>query len=677
MCRVIIIFLFYLASAAFAQDAPPISNFDEGVDREIRREDLSPQMILWAQSTAEKLDKTLTTLNTIPEQQRRNHLVQVIQDAVTEAKDTKELLLMRYMLNRALELNKLYINQPDILAINYVLKPAMNRAIDLYNAQDLPYLTANADKPQGELESPTYAQFAKSNIDIYLTAANMNQTPQATFQILRYSIIWMANDLDRSKEINSTNVNIRNELATLDDSLKTVDPLSIDPILLSHVKQVLLDSAKKIVPEKNAKSLPRSRSTSTSVPLSTVASGQEIISHRCKIKDRSLSPNDEWLISWSECRDIKIYNFSTKETIEMIDPLNLDGVEFDPKNQFAIFKYDTTNSDGQRGMSSMKVYDLNRKSFRYETTWPETLFTWDFSPDRKHFSAILSDQKIIYTDIVTGIQKLLIHNNVNLNGRAYKIKVSPNGQYTIFLTLDNLLLVFDNSSGEKLSEKKLLGLLHGKRKSFILQYFTFSHDSSKLTVTARDPSTAGQVPTLQILDLPSLNPLTKSIPIENPYITNLSSDGNYLTLGSSIFGFQENMVLNQFTDEGAQYSFSPTGQWLFKKLRHNDDTRTLFKVYNFKTFESIFSVAKLKTKPDSDLYMGDFNQTQENLFKIESSNFVEIYSISADQSVKLTHRLEVSDPTVDGYLKTSHNFQFALTKHTDNKIRIWSIPCVE
>ena len=130
------------AKNLFAQDAPPPSVFDEGVDTTIKPEDISDDVRQWAQNTSLKLKEVLKQTKRLTHSERRRTLIQTIQSAVEEARDTKELLLMRFTLNRALKLETLFQNQPDPLALNYILLPAIKQAIVLYESADLPLLAS-------------------------------------------------------------------------------------------------------------------------------------------------------------------------------------------------------------------------------------------------------------------------------------------------------------------------------------------------------------------------------------------------------------------------------------------------------------------------------------------------------------------------------------------------------
>src|SRR3989338_8519022 len=139
MKRLSFLILFLFASTTFAQEAPP-SIFDEGVDTTIKPEDISDDVRQWAQNTALKLKELLKQIKKLEPAHKRIFLIQTIQKSIEEAQTTKELLLMRFVLNRALRLEELFHGQEDALVINYVLLPSVKQAIALYEQADLPYL---------------------------------------------------------------------------------------------------------------------------------------------------------------------------------------------------------------------------------------------------------------------------------------------------------------------------------------------------------------------------------------------------------------------------------------------------------------------------------------------------------------------------------------------------------
>ncbi|HBQ20617.1 MAG TPA: hypothetical protein DD708_01640 [Deltaproteobacteria bacterium] len=241
--------LFSVWSALLVAQEPPTSIFDEGVDTTIRAEDIGDDVRMWAQNTALKLTKALEDIKSLSIPEKKEALVSVIQESVTEAKDKRELLLMRFMLNRALKLNEFYQNQSDALVLNYVLLPAVKKAILLYEESDLPFLEANKDKPESEIKPPAYAAFTKNTIDYLLTASNMNKTLEGQFNILKSSIVWIANDLLHSSETKRNPINARLilNLQEKGEELKTISSPTYQ--INNSIRKLILKTKNEIVVE--------------------------------------------------------------------------------------------------------------------------------------------------------------------------------------------------------------------------------------------------------------------------------------------------------------------------------------------------------------------------------------------------------------------------------------------
>ena len=172
----------------YAQETPP-SVFDEGAETILHAEEITDDIRQWAQNTALRLKEFLQESKKLDTHQKRKAFVKILQESVVEAKDTRELLLMRFALNRALKLESLFSSDEDgdSLAVNYILIPSVKQAIFLYENADLPYLNANKDKT-GEIEPPPYAAFTKANIGFLLTASNMHKTLEGQF--LLFYLYW-------------------------------------------------------------------------------------------------------------------------------------------------------------------------------------------------------------------------------------------------------------------------------------------------------------------------------------------------------------------------------------------------------------------------------------------------------------------------------------------------------
>ena len=243
--------------AQVPEEVAAASIFDEGVDEAILPQDIGEDVRQWAQNTALKLQKLLTDLKELlSPAEKRVLLVKTIQESVLEAQGHRELLLMRFCLNRALALDGLF-GEENTLAVRQVLLPAVHEAIFLYEKADLPFLNANQDKAQEEIESPSYAAFTKASIGYLLNSSNLNKSLLNQFLILKYSIVWVAKDLLRSPQTkrNPVNSTLIVELQKRFEEIKDMAPEHMTYKLNNRMRKALLIAQEKIVIETKGKDI--------------------------------------------------------------------------------------------------------------------------------------------------------------------------------------------------------------------------------------------------------------------------------------------------------------------------------------------------------------------------------------------------------------------------------------
>ena len=252
----VLVSVFVLGSSQASELSTP-SIFEEGVDESISPEDIGDDVRQWAQNTALKLQKLLTELKELlSPAEKRALLVKTIQESVLEAQNHKELLLMRFCLNRALALDELF-GEENTLAVQQVLLPAVREAIFLYEKADLPFLDANKDKPQEEIEPPLHAAFTKASIGYLLNSSNLNKSLLGQFLILKYSIVWLAKDLLRSPQTKRNPINsaLILDLEKIFEEVKDTAPEQITYKLNNRMRKVLLTAQEKIVIETSGRDI--------------------------------------------------------------------------------------------------------------------------------------------------------------------------------------------------------------------------------------------------------------------------------------------------------------------------------------------------------------------------------------------------------------------------------------
>ena len=252
------IFLILLIASPLFSQTTDETIFDEGAEVTINPNDIGEDVILWAQNTAIKLKELLVKIKTLSVQEKKEYLIQKIKECVLEAQNTRELLLMRFALNRALKLSFTFFESDDELIVHYILLPIIKEAIYLYERADLPYLTANQNKPIEEIEVPSYAAFSKAQIGYLLTISNMNKSPEGQFEILKLALVWITNDLLRSAETkrNPVNANLILNLKELYFKYEKLPTEEITHTVLNRIRALLLKTYQDMAAEKGKIILP-------------------------------------------------------------------------------------------------------------------------------------------------------------------------------------------------------------------------------------------------------------------------------------------------------------------------------------------------------------------------------------------------------------------------------------
>src|SRR3989338_1221815 len=165
---------------------------------------------------------------------------------------------MRFALNRALKLSFTFFESDDELIVHYILLPIIKKAIHIYERADLPYLTANQNKPTEEIGMPDYAAFSKAQIGYLLTVSNMNKSPEGQFEILKLALVWVTNDLLRSAETkrNPVNANLILNLKELYFKYEKLPTEEITYTVLNRIRALILKTYQDMAAEKGKIILP-------------------------------------------------------------------------------------------------------------------------------------------------------------------------------------------------------------------------------------------------------------------------------------------------------------------------------------------------------------------------------------------------------------------------------------
>ena len=193
-----ILFMLSASFSIFADDTAPQEDIHlEGVYTEIKPSDIGEDIFLWAQDTAKDLEDVLKSLTSKPARQQRKEILTVLHNATAQISGQRELLLMHYLINRAIALDQFFSN--DSRAVNYILLPSLKKAIHFYKNTDLPFLEKNAGKPNAtEILPPDYTVLIQEMLPMLLTASEMNGSTENRFEILRLALVWTILDLHNS-----------------------------------------------------------------------------------------------------------------------------------------------------------------------------------------------------------------------------------------------------------------------------------------------------------------------------------------------------------------------------------------------------------------------------------------------------------------------------------------------
>ena len=243
-----ILSLFFILAASFSvsanDDFPQEDIHLEGVYTEIKPSDIGEDIFLWAQDTAKDLEDVLKTLPSKPAPQQRKEILTVLHNATAQISGQRELLLMHYLINRAIALDAFFSN--DSRAVNYVLLPSLKKAIHFYKNTDLPFLEKNAGKPNAtEILPPDYTVLVQEMLPMLLTASEMNGSTENRFEILRLSLVWTILDFHNSLQNrrNPHNAKIIKRLYTYyRDEIKDFPSENADFILNNEIRKKLSES---------------------------------------------------------------------------------------------------------------------------------------------------------------------------------------------------------------------------------------------------------------------------------------------------------------------------------------------------------------------------------------------------------------------------------------------------
>lgn len=216
------------SNGAPTQPAPAGSPLDEGTAEGLSSTDRA-RISDWALNTKLALEELLTNIEPLKMVEKKQMLVECIENAVVDSAPLPSETLLRYTLNRALsaneviELEGINRNLPFVAAGTIdqqvrLLRESVKMALDNYK-NDVAYINGKNTKIR-DLISPEYANFGTAYNDLLLKLSSSIFDATAQYGILRKSIGWLAKDLAKdakSEAYGRIAINLDNAWRTLPD----------------------------------------------------------------------------------------------------------------------------------------------------------------------------------------------------------------------------------------------------------------------------------------------------------------------------------------------------------------------------------------------------------------------------------------------------------------------------
>jgi hypothetical protein len=241
--------------------APKTGNspFDEGTQEGLTQQDRA-RISDWALNTKLALEEITTKISPLKMVEKKQMLVECMENAVIDSAPLASETLLRYTLNRALAANKaieeegIRKNFPTFAAGTVdqqvrLLRNSVDLALEYYQ-NDVMYI--NGKKQSNKLRdliAPEYARFGTRYNDLLLTLSNSVFDATAQYSILRKSIGWYANDLAKDAKADAYGriaITLDNEYRSLQDPSSGGVNDTMAVIASRTAKRALMDAKNQI-----------------------------------------------------------------------------------------------------------------------------------------------------------------------------------------------------------------------------------------------------------------------------------------------------------------------------------------------------------------------------------------------------------------------------------------------
>lgn len=196
-CLIVLLFLFVSGLAlADGPDSDALSPYLDASERTISAQEYS-DLKAYIERAQKVLDRTLTGSTEYAGPKLREYLLHGIELALKSSDLRGDLLLFRYVLTRALELDQMYVGannratfELEQLSAQVILLPAIESALGYYQSSDLPRLATTV------VPSPNWQEFAADQVLHLLRSIDLAPTKFVRAKLARVAAGWTAKALN-------------------------------------------------------------------------------------------------------------------------------------------------------------------------------------------------------------------------------------------------------------------------------------------------------------------------------------------------------------------------------------------------------------------------------------------------------------------------------------------------
>lgn len=189
---------------------PTKSVLDEGTEEGLSAQDRS-NLTDWALNTKLGLEDIMSKIQSLQMVEKKQMLVECIENAVVDSSPLASETLLRYTLNRALAANKAIEEEAIRKNLGAVAAGTIDQQVRLlresvtmalgYYQNDIAYINGTKKSTDlRDLVAPEYAKFGVVYNDFLLKVSSSIYDATAQYKILRSSIGWLAKDLARDSK---------------------------------------------------------------------------------------------------------------------------------------------------------------------------------------------------------------------------------------------------------------------------------------------------------------------------------------------------------------------------------------------------------------------------------------------------------------------------------------------